>query len=200
MSKFPLLNLYRSLAIAFAIITLVGGVLVGLADSRGVFSFTTFLAPSLPFFVAAFALGIVAELIQLLLKMEDHLDHIRRANERNSSPSTPTESKVQSASSQLSSSSPYTYSTRQVSQRNQNPYEPTVRVSVKILTYLHTEPAASAPSSSTLSQGQTITVYGRNDDSTWLSVSRMGKFWISVIDVDIIEGHISNLPILKPSE
>ena len=190
MSKYPLLNIYRTLAIILAVLVVVVGVIASFRFASGSsynpsFDLGVFITSVIPFLGAAFGLGVAAELILLLLDVVDHLEHIRFVTDRQAAQvsSTPT----------VSSGTP---------PRASNPapaFEPTVRVRAKTTTSLRTKPDAEAPSSSQLMTGQTLTTYGRTDDNAWLTISRQGTLWLDAADVEIIEGYISNLPVIAPA-
>jgi hypothetical protein len=45
--------------------------------------------------------------------------------------------------------------------------------------------------------GQSIHVYGRNPDSTWLSLSSSGRTWLNAQDVVLMAGVLGNLPVIQ---
>src|SRR4051794_20704886 len=144
MSRFPLLNIYRTLAIIGAILLVIVGVIASIRAGTGdpyvqSFDLGVFIGTLIPFLGAAFGLGVAAELILLLLDVVDHLEHIRFVTDRQAAQvsSTPTVSSV-------------------TPPRASNPapaFEPTVRVRAKTTTSLHTKPDAEAPSSTQLASG-----------------------------------------------
>ena len=208
MSKFPLLNTYRSLAIILAVIVVIAGILSALGAAslfRG-FDLGIFIITTIPFLGGAFALGVVAELILLLLRIEDHLEHIRHASERPltqavaAAENSPTSSRASSSASPPSTSS-YRSTTPAASTSRQMPDAITVRIQVKVKsTSFRIKPDAAADVSGSLNFDQSITVYGRNTDATWLTISKIGRLWIDVSDVDVIEGDIDKLPVIPAAE
>lgn len=191
MSKYPLLNIYRILAIIAAVLIIIVGVIASLrfassSSYDGSFDLGVFIASVLPFLGAAFGLGVISELISLLFDVVDHLEHIRFTTDRQGvRESTP-------APTTSSGTPPRAATTTPV-------YEPPIRVRAKTLTTIRTKPDMEASPSTQLSEGQSLPIYGRTSDSTWFSISRQGTLWLDAADVEIIEGYLSNLPIVEPA-
>ena len=188
MSKFPLLNIYRTLAIIGAILLVIVGVITAIGSANvdayyAGFNFGVFIATLIPFLGAAFGLGVAAEVIALLLEVVDHLEHIRSVTDRQAA----------RESSTSASGTPPRASTPTPA------YEPTVRVQAKTSTTVHSLPNHEAPGSTQLSAGQTLPIYGRTGDNAWLTISRQGTLWLDAADVNVIEGYLSNLPIVAPA-
>ena len=74
----------------------------------------------------------------------------------------------------------------------------TARIQAKVYTLIRVKPEMGAASAGQKAEGQAMTVHGRNNDSTWLSLGMTGKLWINAADVDVIEGDVNNLPIIQP--
>ncbi len=175
MSKFPLLKTYRIIAIIFAVIVLISGIVTaGTAASIPVgfgsnFNLSVFLAALLPFLGGAFALGVVAELILLALRIEDHLDLMSRGFTRSSDASS-----LQSDNT-----------------KNASQMEGIVKVEK---TEVRNVPGARRGSRGTLKKGNRVSVYGRNIDNRWVEIDGNAQYWILVDDLDI-QGDIQNLPV-----
>lgn len=79
MSKFPILNLYRTLFNIGAALVLLAGVVTawGAATSfTRSFNFGLFVGAFIPFLIGAVGLGFFAEVIKLALTIESHLEQI----------------------------------------------------------------------------------------------------------------------------
>jgi hypothetical protein len=78
-SKFPILNIYRTLFNIGAVLVILVGVLTAVGDIRapgGSFNLGTFVAAFVPFLAVSAVLGFLAESIKLALVIERHLDRI----------------------------------------------------------------------------------------------------------------------------
>jgi|SRR5664279_586610 len=202
MSKFPLLDTYRTLAVILAVIVVIAGFFAALSAATAfeqAFNVGTFIVAWLPFLGGAFSLGVFAELIQLFLNIEDHLEHIKIASERQGVQLTRALENTAATSSSRPTSSGGSTSSTQTRASSQPAIEIFARVQAKATTSVCTKPE-TAFASGQLNSGQTITVYGRNSDSTWLSIGRTGKLWIDAADVQVVEGDVGRLPIVQPVE
>lgn len=190
MSKYPLLNIYRILAIILAVLLIILGVLTAIRTAtngsfESNFDLGAFIGSLLPFLGAAFGMGVVAELILLLLDVVDHLEHIRFVTDQQASRAASASEKAAAAAPRVVSSAPA--------------YEPTIRVRATNSTAIRTKPDTEASASSQLAAGQSLPIYGRNSDSTWFTISRQGTLWLDAADVEIIEGYLSNLSVVEPT-
>ena len=79
MNKFPVLSIFRGIANLIGGIIVLGGTLLALLSSQSYYGFN--FGAFLPIFITALLLGgsiiIYAELIKLLIRVEDHLDLIK---------------------------------------------------------------------------------------------------------------------------
>ncbi len=179
MSKFPMLNLYRTLAIILAVIIIVVGILSAINaasltasfNSFSRFDLGTFIIVLLPFLGGAFALGVVAELILLALRIEDHLDVMRSAQEGN---------------------------IKTVKKEAPAPVSEAIQGTVSVeKTSIRPDPGARG-SNGTLKIGQTVLIYGRNIDGQWVEIDNEGQNWVLMEHLDI-QGDIKNLPVKSQS-
>jgi hypothetical protein len=193
----------------FAAIVLVVGVLVswGNANVTETFNFSTFVTSLLPFLGGAFTLGVVAELILMALKIEDHLDDIIEATQKTAANTTsllerPVAAPVAAVAVPANAAASVS------AQRNSyNPppglapapvvVDNSVQVQARVPITIRTRPAADAPSAGELGVGQSIHVYGRNPDSSWLSLSSSGRTWLNAQDVVLMAGVLGNLPVIQ---
>ncbi|MEO8397416.1 MAG: hypothetical protein ABI700_30750 [Chloroflexota bacterium] len=74
-----------------------------------------------------------------------------------------------------------------------------MRIRATISTTIRAKPDSEASASSQLMTGQSLPIYGRTSDSTWFTISRQGTLWLPAADVEIIEGYLSNLPVVAPA-
>ncbi len=79
MTKFPILNLYRTLFNIGAVLVILAGVLTtisNLTSSTSGFNLGAFVAGFIPFLGVSVGLAFLAEVIKLALTIESHLDRI----------------------------------------------------------------------------------------------------------------------------
>lgn len=191
MSKFPLLSAYQIFATILAVIVVILGVIVAFGTANSGydgFNLGAFIVTLLPFLGGAFGLGVAAELIQLFFQIEADLNDIREdLRQLKSSPNTAVPNSLSSQARPL----PSTRTETQVTAR--------IRVKAPSIA-VREKPEAEAASASQLNSGQTMTVYGKNVEGTWLSISRVGKLWIETAGVDVIEGQVSLLTVMQPAD
>lgn len=79
MQKFPLLNLYRALMVLLGIAALLGGGYFAYSASsfRGQIEIVNFLVTFSPFLFIGAIFLVSAELINVLVRIENHLDIVR---------------------------------------------------------------------------------------------------------------------------
>ncbi len=189
MERYPALSMYRTIAKVLIVIVIIAGI-INLFGAR--FSIITLLASLLSTAILVFGLMVGIESINLLLSVDERLDTILTRLENR----TTAISSAAGQSTQSRPSVPLSLPEEPV----QQVYEATVRAKIKTQTPLRTKPELDAPSTSTLFPGQNMTIYGRTEDSRWLTLSRMGKFWINADDLEVTEGTISSLPIIEPGQ
>ena len=196
MGKFPVINFYRGISYVVGILIFIGGFILAISVANSVnaygesqFNFGVFLVSGFYAFMVGIGVLVTAEILELLVNVEDHLAQLRYNSDRQAVQTAKSEEQVRRSTSP------------RAAVRMQPPAEITAHVHVKAgLRISRVRPDAEANSAGQLGAGQTITVYGRNSDGTWLSLSRMGKLWVDAADVDVIAGDIALLPILEPAE
>lgn len=207
MSKFPLLSTYRLLAFLLAVILAgIGFVLLFVRTSfQG--SVVGGLDWALLFWIWALGIGVVAELILLFLKIEDHLDHIKQdINQNKSNTDELIQILLDVADNLEDDFKRVKRDTSQNKLRQNVPSEKaplsiddvTLKGTVKQDTFVRKSSERHTDSDRKLTRGTDITLYGRIPNGTWVEIDGDGKSWVRVADL-LIDGDVTSLPVVKPS-
>ncbi|MFN8377991.1 MAG: hypothetical protein U0452_04900 [Anaerolineae bacterium] len=178
MGKFKLLKVYRALLWVVAIIFVALGILAALpilrAEYRLKWIVSDFLVTLFPFLMIALGAGIVAEVISLLLSMEDNISKLTAAL-------TPSETPTNTLNNDHTQILEGIMTATAVRARKVN---------------LYPSPTASK-GPLTIDRGHVMKVFGRTEDGRWLSVHQSGRLWGLSEDFSL-SGDISALPIVQP--
>jgi len=209
MSKFPMLANYRIVAIILAVIAVIFGVISAISTAtisidygqRTRFDLGTFLVVLFPFLIGAFFLAVVAELILLALRIEDHLDVMRSLQEKDRNitrarDQNPDEWIPPTVKARHEIDTPESF--YRIAQENDQ------GVTLKATVIRYQTVAMQTPNQESLifrgaiKKGTELTLFGRTPDSSWVEVEGSGRSWVEAAHLQI-QGDVMTLPIIEPA-
>jgi hypothetical protein len=220
MSRSPLREIYRILAVIGALISLVIGVITacnattiviqlgaGIPSTLGIF-----LVTFVPFGLATLVLGILAEAVGSLTRIEEHLDRLVYDQERQTKVMADLVQTMSAGSSDIQhrpspdaepniSASPYLSKKHPIGIK---PTEETLQIDESSTLkgrvkrerlVIRKAPTQNSPIVTESVRGDVFRLYGRSSGGTWVKVSNETNQWAKVDDLDI-DGNVMDLPVL----